>query len=195
MVRRVDASGEVVVWCRTRSGCSRGRLGSKLRNRWNLEGEIVPDRSVEYCKVWGVKITMRNFKRFRNEFEAGGFMAQHGFVEQVKKRILEDRSVLPKEERDLVKETKPCIMRHSQHFAENGHGGRKSSQKEGGGGSCFWVSRKCDRLVCCALCVFFGVFGSVYWSVSLCGSLDLVVQRFSFSLSFKRSTKSLRTFR
>ena len=62
MVRRVDASGEVVVWCRTRSGCSRGRLGSKLRNRWNLEAGIVPDRSVEYCKVWRVKMTMRSIK-------------------------------------------------------------------------------------------------------------------------------------
>ena len=99
------------------------------------------------------------------------------------KKILEDRSVLPKEERDLVKEQKPCIMRHSQHFAESGHGGRKSSQKKGGGGSWFWVSHKYDRLVCGALCLFFGVFGSVYWSASLCGSLDFVVQRFSFSLS------------
>ena len=48
LVRRVDASGEVVVWCRTRSGCSGGRLGSEVMNRENLEAVIVPERSVEF---------------------------------------------------------------------------------------------------------------------------------------------------
>ena len=62
MVRRVGASGEVVVWCRTRSGCSGGRLGSKLMNRWSLEAGIVPDRSVEYRQVWRVKFTRRGIK-------------------------------------------------------------------------------------------------------------------------------------
>ena len=37
MVRRVDPNGEVLVWCRRRSGCTRCCLGPKLMNRCRPE--------------------------------------------------------------------------------------------------------------------------------------------------------------
>ena len=40
----------------------------------------------------------------KEEFEVGGFMAQRGLWNIVKKKMLEDRGQLPQEEGDLIRE-------------------------------------------------------------------------------------------
>ena len=68
------------------------------------KGEV-PDRYAGERKVEGGKrrATSKECKRPRQEFEVGGFMAQKGLWNVSKKRMLEDRGVLSKEEGDLIR--------------------------------------------------------------------------------------------
>ena len=110
MVRRVDRNGEAFFWCRKCSGYARQRLGPKLMIQYKLEkmgtqeygkmskriltleeGRSRPrmreDGKLERRKR---RVTRKECKRVREEFEVGGFMAQHGWWNITKKRMLED---------------------------------------------------------------------------------------------------------
>ena len=60
---------------------------------------------------------MERFKRkacktLRKEIEVGGFLAQHGVWNVARKKMLEDRGALAKEESDLVREYKAMQVEH-----------------------------------------------------------------------------------
>ena len=71
-MRRVDPNGETLVWCRKWSGCARCRLEPKLMNRCRPERKQLED-------IYGAV----------------------GLWNIAKKKMLEDRGALPKQEVDF----------------------------------------------------------------------------------------------
>ena len=117
-----------MLWCRKCSGHARQRLGPTLMNRRKPEkidtkeywedvktnpnprrgregGRSLP-RMREGGKIVEQKsrVTRKECKRLREEFEVGGFMAQKGLWNIAKKRMFEDGEALPKEDGDLLRE-------------------------------------------------------------------------------------------
>ena len=59
------------------------------------------------------RVTRKECKRLREEFEVGGFMAQKGLCNIATKRMLEDRGALPREDGDLLREYQAM---HEENF-------------------------------------------------------------------------------
>ena len=61
------------------------------------------------------RVTRKERKRLREEFEVGGFMSRKGLwnIAKKKKRMLEDRGALPREDGDLLAE---CHAIHEANF-------------------------------------------------------------------------------
>ena len=59
------------------------------------------------------RVTRRECKSLREEFEVGGFMAQKGLWNITKRRMLEDRVALPREDGDLLREYQAV---HEENF-------------------------------------------------------------------------------
>ena len=66
----------------------------------------MPDRNAKGWKVEGEerRVTRKECKRLREEFEVWGFMAQNELWHIAKQRMLVDRGALPREEGDLTRE-------------------------------------------------------------------------------------------
>ena len=89
-VRRVDRNGEALIWCRK---CSFWLCATQTRTKavqsmqaeevvheriLILEQERVPAKSARGWKIAGQtrRVTKKEYKRLREEFQVGGFMAQ-----------------------------------------------------------------------------------------------------------------------
>ena len=74
--------------------------------------------SCQKCERWTIeghkrRVTRKECKRLREEFEVGGVMAQNGLWNIVKKRMLRDRGAVPKEDGDLLREYQSI---HEENF-------------------------------------------------------------------------------
>ena len=90
--------------------------GTMLKRILILEEERVPAKNARGWTIEGQKktrVTRKECKRLREEFEVGGFVAQKGSWNITKKRMLEDGGALPKEDGDLPREYQAM---HEENF-------------------------------------------------------------------------------
>ena len=71
------------------------------------------------CRGRNGRVTSKACKRPRESLGVGDFMAQKALWNITKKRSLEDRGALPKEEGDFIRDYKAM---HEEHFSVVGHG-------------------------------------------------------------------------
>ena len=121
-MRKVHPNGEALAWCRKCSGYARCRLGpiadeyGKMLNIiLQIPEERVPDRSARgrEVEVYKRRVSRKECKRLREEFEVGGFIAQDRFVEHCQKRTPEDSGALRKEEGNIIRKARPCTKKTS----------------------------------------------------------------------------------
>ena len=104
MVRRMDSAGY-----------ARHKMGPKLMNCGKPEQvgtkeheKTLPAKKARNWKIEGQKrrITREEHRRLWNEFETGGFITKKGLWNVARKKMLQDRGALSKEEEDIVREYK-----------------------------------------------------------------------------------------
>ena len=102
--------------------CKPGKLDTKedgqmLKLILTLEEERVLAKNARGWKIEGQRrrVTRKQCKRLREEFEVGGFMAQKGLWNIAKKRMLEGRGALPREDGDLLREYQAM---HEENFSQ-----------------------------------------------------------------------------
>ena len=125
--------GRMVLITSGRLGLCATKMGPKLMNRCKpekwvrkkmkiclkriliLEEERVPARNARGREIEGQKkrVIRKDYKRLREEFEVEGFMARRGSWHIAKKRMLEDRGALPREDGDLLREYQAM---HEENF-------------------------------------------------------------------------------
>ena len=89
--------------------------GKMLKRFLILEDGRVPAKEANYWKIDGQirRITRKEDGRLLKEFEMGGFMAQKGLWNLARDEMVQDRGALPKEEGDVLRETRTCMKRTS----------------------------------------------------------------------------------
>ena len=88
----------------------------KMKKRILLrEEESVPAKNARGWKIEGQnrRVTKKECKRLREEFEVEGFTAQKGLWNIAKSKKLEDRGALPREDGDLLREYQAM---HEENF-------------------------------------------------------------------------------